>query len=142
MACSCGDVVHSGRWALRDRWPAPAAQGVSERRGGAGAARQTQEAGAQLFVNILTEAHGFLVYSQVFWNGDVSTECSGRSRNRMFFSNLAASYLQRVPSSCLPGCREPQDSKKNAAQMFPLSALLWEAAPRVFSSLSWAGKSL
>lgn len=36
--------------------------GWSERCGGAGAAQQPPEAGAQLFVNILTEAHGFLVY--------------------------------------------------------------------------------
>lgn len=62
----------------------------------------------------------------------------------MFFPDLAASYLQRVPSSCPPGCREPQDSGKNThktAQMFPLSALLLEAAPLLFSSLSLAGES-
>lgn len=41
----------------------------------------------------------------------------------MFFSILAGSYLHRVPSSCLPGCRELLNLK-NAAQVFPLSGLL------------------
>lgn len=67
---------------------------------------------------------------------------AGGAGIRMFFSNLAASYLHRVPSSCLPGCREPKTrgGKKSCTNVSSCCSAL-EAAPPVCSSLSLADAS-
>lgn len=78
-----------------------------------------------------------------FWNGDVSSEYKeGVAGIWLFFCILAGSYLQRVPAAACSGAGNPKTQKnEKAAQMFPLSVLLREAAPFALRSASLADKS-
>lgn len=79
-----------------------------------------------------------------FWKADVGAEYKeGVAGIRLFFSILAGSYLQRVPAAACSGAGNPktQKKKKKAAQMFPLSVLLREAAAFVLRSAFLADKS-